>query len=75
MGLFDRYEVGDCGMLATDSGPRGFRSPQEAEYYHEIYQREKGLLYGMTDKELAEYLIPRRGQIIDPYYGDEDTLH
>jgi hypothetical protein len=68
MGLFDRYEVGDCGML------RSPRDPHE-QLWREVYQREKGLLYGMPDSELRVYLKARRGQIFDPYYGDEDTLH
>jgi hypothetical protein len=63
MGLFDREVVGDCGML---------RSPHEAEY-REVYEKEK--IYGFTHSELEAYLIPRRGQIIDPYYGGENTLH
>jgi hypothetical protein len=72
MGLFDREVAGDCGMLSTDSGPRGLRSPHEAEY-REVYEKEK--IYGFTHSELEAYLIPRRGQIIDPYYGGENTLH
>jgi hypothetical protein len=63
MGLFDREVIGDCGML---------RSPHEAEY-REVYQKEK--VYGMTDKELTEYLMARRVHIVDPYPDGEDTLH
>jgi hypothetical protein len=63
MGLFDREVIGDCGML---------RSPREAEY-REVYQKEK--VYGMTDKELTEYLMARRVHIVDPYPDGEDTLH
>jgi hypothetical protein len=67
VGLFDRYEVGDCGAL---------RSPHPHEQiYREVYQREKGLLYGMNGAELRVYLRPRRFQIIDPYPDGEDTLH
>jgi hypothetical protein len=73
MGLFDREFIGDCGMLPTGSGPRGLRSPHEAEY-REVYQKEK--IYGMTDAELRVYLKARPGQLVDPYPdGSGDTLH
>jgi hypothetical protein len=63
MGLFDREVIGDCGAL---------RDPHELEW-REVYEKQK--IYGFTHSELEAYLIPRRGQIIDPYYGGEDTLH
>ena len=68
MGLFDRYVVGDCGML-----PTGSRSPHEREY-REIYQLEKGI-YGMSDAEVWLYLKTRPAHLIDPYGDEGDTLH
>jgi hypothetical protein len=71
MGLFDREVIGDCGALRSpDKAAPCTVSPEE---WREVYEKEK--IYGFTHSELEAYLIPRRGQIIDPYYGGEDTLH
>jgi hypothetical protein len=67
MGLFDRVFVEPGELRSLD--------PELAEECRRVYYAEKQTRLGMSNKELGEYLWPRRAHLVDPYGDDGDTLH
>lgn len=79
MGLFDSHYKNDKVTFRrlvlegrAQLGPE-LATDCERAYWEKVYWAER--TWGMSNDELEVYLEPRRGQILEPYYGGTDTLH